>query len=64
MVNLDREVMKYSSEEELKKNLRSIFDQTDEYRITMKAIEAYLDKNSAQAIGKIYIELFNSLLRG
>jgi glycosyltransferase involved in cell wall biosynthesis len=59
---LDKEVMKYSSEEELKKKLCSIFDESNEYKITMKAAEKYVKMNSAQAIGKQYIELFNSLL--
>jgi len=59
---LDKEVMKYSSEEELKKKLCSIFDESKEYKTTMKAAEEYVKRNSAQAIGKQYIELFNSLL--
>jgi len=59
---LDKEVMKYSSEEELKKKLCSIFEESKEYKTTMKVAEEYVKRNSAQAIGKQYIELFNSLL--
>jgi hypothetical protein len=59
---LDKEVMKYSSEEELKKKLCAIFDESKEYKTTMKAAEEYVKSNSAQAIGKQYIELFNSIL--
>ena len=59
---LDKEVMKYTGEEELKKKLCAIFDESKEYKTTMKAAEEYVKRNSAQAIGKLYIDLFNSLL--
>jgi len=60
---LDKEVMKYSREEELKKKLCAIFDESEEYKITMKAAEEYVKSISAQAIGKLYIALFNTLLK-
>ncbi len=62
MEYLDKEVMKYTSEEELKEKLCAIFDESKEYRTTMKAAEEYVKRNSAQAIGKLYIDIFNSLL--
>lgn len=58
----DTEMMKYSTKEELQRHLRSVFDQTEEYRIAIKAAEDYVEKNSAQVVGRRYIELFNSLL--
>jgi hypothetical protein len=35
---------------------------SEEYKTTMKAAEGYVKKNSAQAIDKLYIVLFKSLL--
>jgi hypothetical protein len=58
---LDKEVMKYSSEEELKKKLCAIFDESEEYKITMNAAEEYVKKKSTQA--KLYIALFSTLLK-
>lgn len=59
----DREVMKYRTKEEFKNSLRSVFDRTEEYRVTTKAAEDYVKRNSSDVIGQKYIELFNSLLR-
>jgi hypothetical protein len=58
---LDKEVMKYSGEEELKKKLCSIFDESKEYKTTMNAAEEYVKKKSTQA--KLYIALFSTLLK-
>jgi UDP-N-acetylglucosamine:LPS N-acetylglucosamine transferase len=57
----ENEVMKYSTPEELSEKIRSIFDETKEYKNMMKTAEDYVKKNSAHIIGKKYIELFNSL---
>ncbi|MDI6840137.1 MAG: hypothetical protein QMD71_04705 [bacterium] len=58
----DKEVMKYSTFDELKKALCSVFDKSPEYKTMMEAAHNYVIRNSAQSIGKRYIELFNSLL--
>jgi len=58
----DKEVMKYSTKEEFKNSLRSIFDETEEFKVMMRTAKDYLVRNSATVIGKKYIELFNFLL--
>lgn len=60
----DKEVMKYSNFEEFKNRIRSVFNEDAEFKTTMKMVEEYVIKNSAQKVGNRYIELFDFLLQG
>lgn len=58
----DREVLKYTNEDEFKNRLRSVFEEDDEYKTTIKAAEEYVTKNSHKEVAKRFIKLANSLL--
>jgi len=58
----DKEIMKYKTKEEFKRCVCSVFEETEEFKGMMRAAENYVVRNSASAIGKKYVELFNSLL--
>ena len=57
----NKELMGYSNFAEFKSALRSIFNKDENFQSTIRAAEEYVNKNSAQEIGKRFIELFASL---
>lgn len=59
----NKEIMSYSNEKEFKKALIDIFSKSKKYYDAIKAVKVYVKHNSAQAISKKYIRLFNSLLK-
>jgi glycosyltransferase involved in cell wall biosynthesis len=60
---LQNELLKFSNEKELQKKVRTVFDQNQEYKETLKAAEEYVNKNSVNVIADKYIDLFNRLLK-
>jgi hypothetical protein len=56
-----KEIMKFSTPEQLKKHIDSVFDRSKEYQTTLHAAEKYVKRNSAQQVGREYIKLFRSL---
>ncbi len=57
----DKEVLRYSDVDTFKSHLSAIFDKTEAYERTLESAKKYVIENSAQEIGKKYIELFKSL---
>ena len=61
---LDKEVMKYSNEDELLKLLTRVFEGDEVVKQTLKSAEEYTIKYSPKKIAEEFIKLFNQLLSG
>lgn len=59
--NLDKEVLKYSKRNELKDCIRSVFEEDQKYRETMKAVLSFVGEYSASKVAEQYIKLFQNL---
>lgn len=59
----NKEILRHSNEKELKKALIDVFSKSKKYYASIKAAKAYVKHNSALAISKRYIKLFNLLLK-
>jgi len=57
------ELLKFSNEKQLQEKLRIVFDQTHEYKDTLKSAEEYVRNNSASVVADKYINLFSRLLK-
>ncbi|MBI4723299.1 MAG: hypothetical protein HY769_09970 [Candidatus Stahlbacteria bacterium] len=55
------ELIGYSNFDEFKSALRSIFNEDADFQSTIRAAEEYVNKNSAQEIGKKFIKLFEAI---
>ncbi len=60
----DKEVMKYSSKDELHKLLTQVFEGDEIVKETLRAAEKYALKNSPKQIVGEFMKLFDELLRG
>lgn len=58
---LDEEVLKYSNLFGLKERLIEVFEEKDNFKVSQKAAEEFVARNSAEKIAQEYIELFKSL---
>jgi hypothetical protein len=56
--------MKFDTPLQLKRTLRAVFDETEEYHSTRKAAEDYVRRNSADVVAEKFIGLFEKLLKG
>ena len=59
--DLKKEVLKYTNQDELKDCIRSVFEEDQKYRETMKAVLSFVGKYSASKVAEQYIKLFQNL---
>lgn len=55
------EIFKYDNEDDLKKNIKHVFDQTQEYKSVLEKAQKYVVENSCENIAKKFMELYEKL---
>jgi hypothetical protein len=61
--SFDREVMKHKLYYDLEENLVDVFEKGKKYQMLQRAVEDYLEVNSARPTADKFLELFDDLLR-
>ena len=59
--DLDREVLKYSNDEELEDNIRAVFEKDNRYKSSLESAYSYVGNNSSLRVAERFIALFESL---
>jgi glycosyltransferase involved in cell wall biosynthesis len=59
--DLNKEVLKYTNQNELKDRICSVFNQDKKYKETTKAALEFVNNNSAEKVAERYVELFQRL---
>jgi hypothetical protein len=61
--NFNREVLKHRLYYDLEENLIDVFDKGKKYQMQQRAVEEYLEENSAHPTANKFLELFEDLLK-